>query len=134
LRLPILRWGLIMNFMEAVSSVFRNYVGFSGRASRSEYWYWILFTVIVSVCLSILDRAIFPDMAAASPLASVFTLATLLPGLAVAARRLHDIDRTGWWILIALTVIGGILLLVWFCQRGTPGPNRFGPDSLAGTV
>ncbi len=122
-----------MNFFEAVSSVIKNYVGFSGRALRSEYWYWVLFTIIVSICLSILDQAIFPDIDA-RPLASIFSLATLLPSLAVAVRRLHDIDRTGWWILIAFTVIGIILLIVWFCQRGTAGPNRFGPDPLQRTA
>ena len=122
-----------MNFVQAISSVFRNYVGFSGRAPRSEYWYWVLFTIIVSICLSILDQAVFPDMDA-RPLASIFSLATLLPSLAVAARRLHDIDRTGWWILIAFTVIGIIVLIVWFCQRGPAGPNRFGPDPLAGSA
>ena len=120
-----------MNFVQAISSVFRNYVGFSGRAPRSEYWYWVLFTIVVSICLSILDQAVFPDMGA-RPLASIFSLATLLPSLAVAARRLHDIDRTGWWILIAFTVIGIIVLIVWFCQRGMAGSNRFGRDPLAG--
>jgi uncharacterized membrane protein YhaH (DUF805 family) len=54
-----------------------------------------------------------------------------LPGLAVAARRLHDIDRTAWWLLILLTGIGAILLVIWYCFKGTPGPNRFGPDPLA---
>jgi uncharacterized membrane protein YhaH (DUF805 family) len=61
----------------------------------------------------------------------VFSLATLLPSLAVAARRLHDTDRTAWWLLLALTGIGIFVLLVWFCFKGTPGPNRFGPDPLA---
>lgn len=119
-----------MGFFEAITSVLRQYVGFSGRAPRSEYWYWVLFALIVSVCLSLLDRSLFPDMQQ-SPLASIFSLLTFLPALAVAVRRLHDIDRTGWWVLISLTVIGIILLIVWFCMRGTQGPNRFGNDPLA---
>jgi uncharacterized membrane protein YhaH (DUF805 family) len=123
-----------MNFVQAISSVLRNYVGFSGRAARSEYWFWILFVVIVSICLSILDQAVFSDMAA-QPLTSIFSLATFLPSLAVAVRRLHDLDRTGWWVLMSLVpLIGWILLLVWFCTQGTPGVNRFGPDPLAGRM
>jgi hypothetical protein len=66
-----------------------------------------------------------------SPLSSVFDLLTFLPGLSVSVRRLHDLDRRGWWLLIALIpLIGGIVLIVVFCQRGEPGDNRFGPDRL----
>ena len=57
-------------------------------------------------------------------------LVTILPSLAVAARRLHDTDRTAWWLLLLLTLIGVIALIVWYCEKGTPGPNRFGPDPL----
>jgi uncharacterized membrane protein YhaH (DUF805 family) len=60
-------------------------------------------------------------------------LVLLLPGLAVSARRLHDLDRTAWWLLLLLTGIGVILLIIWDCMRGTQGPNRFGPDPLAAT-
>ena len=120
-----------MNFFEAVSSVIRNYVGFSGRASRSEYWYWVLFAVIVAIALRILDTGLFPD-SEVPVLGGVFSIITLLPSLAVAVRRLHDVDRTGWWLLIMFTVIGLIFpLLIWSCPKGTAGPNRFGPDPLA---
>jgi uncharacterized membrane protein YhaH (DUF805 family) len=61
---------------------------------------------------------------------TIVGLALLLPGLAVSIRRLHDLDRTGWWILIALTGIGAILLIIWYVMKGTDGPNRFGPDPL----
>jgi uncharacterized membrane protein YhaH (DUF805 family) len=67
---------------------------------------------------------------ASSPLNSIFDLITFLPSLALASRRLHDIDRTAWWLLIALTGIGAVVLVVWFCFKGTPGANRFGPDPL----
>jgi len=120
-----------MNFFEAIKSGFLNYVNFSERAVRSEYWYWVLFCLICGIATSILDVALFPE-SVVSPLNAVFTLATFLPGLAVAVRRLHDIDRTGWWLLIALTVIGLIVLIVWFCQKSDPGPNRFGPPRFAG--
>jgi uncharacterized membrane protein YhaH (DUF805 family) len=62
----------------------------------------------------------------------VTSVILFLPGLAVGIRRLHDIDRSGWWVLITLTIIGIILLLVWACMRGTPGSNRFGTDPLGG--
>ena len=77
----------------------------------------------------ILDAAFFPGLNV-RPVHSLVSLALLLPGIAVSVRRLHDLDRSGWWMLIILTGIGLILLLVWFCLRGTPGPNRYGPDPL----
>ena len=66
------------------------------------------------------------------PIGTIVSLALFLPGLSVSVRRLHDIDRTGWWVLLSFTIIGIILLIVWDCMRGTPGPNRFGPDPLGG--
>ena len=91
----------MMPFPEAIKSCLRQYVGFRGRATRAEYWWWVLGTVVVSILLFIVDGIIFgfgPDSSAAfQPL---FGLATLLPGLAVAARRLHDIGQTGWWQLV----------------------------------
>ena len=120
-----------MQFQDAIRSGFRNYVTFSGRASRSEFWYWTLFGFLVAAVSSILDSALFPSMST-GPISAITSLLLLLPGLAVSVRRLHDIDRTGWWILITLTIIGLIVLLIWDCTKGTDGPNRFGPDPLAG--
>lgn len=120
-----------MQFQDAIRSGFRNYVTFSGRASRSEYWYWVLFAVLVAIASGIIDHAIFP-YASTGPVEALTTLILFLPGLAMSARRLHDIDRTAWWILITFTVVGIILLLIWACMRGTAGANRFGPDPLAG--
>jgi uncharacterized membrane protein YhaH (DUF805 family) len=118
-----------MNFWQAIKSGFFNYVTFRGRAIRSEYWYWVLFTMLGGVATEMLDAGIFSsDIPTASPLNGVFNLLTFLPSLALSVRRLHDIDRTGWWVLIAFTVIGIFLLLYWACKKGTPGPNRFGPD------
>lgn len=118
-----------MNFQQAVASGFHNYATFTGRAARSEYWYWTLFAVLISVATAIVDAGLFPRMEW-SPLNSLASLALLLPGLAVSVRRFHDMDRTGWWVLIALTGIGTIVVLIWFCLRGTPGPNNYGPDPL----
>jgi uncharacterized membrane protein YhaH (DUF805 family) len=119
-----------MTFGEAIRSGFNNYVGFSGRAARSEYWFWVLFVLLVSIVTAILDAAIFPFQPI-SPLNTIAALVLLLPGIAVAVRRLHDMDHTGWWILIGLTGIGVLVLVIWFCFKGTDGPNRFGPDPLA---
>jgi uncharacterized membrane protein YhaH (DUF805 family) len=117
-----------MDFWEAIASGYRNYVTFAGRAIRSKYWYWFLFTVLAAFATEILDITIFgshiPD---ASPLNSIFNLVTFLPSLAIGVRRLHDIDRSGWWLLIAITIIGLFVLFCWACKRRTPGQNRFGP-------
>jgi uncharacterized membrane protein YhaH (DUF805 family) len=122
-----------MNFWQAIASGYKNYVTFSGRAARSEYWYWVLFTVLASLACGTLDAAIFSnDFPASSPLDSVFGLVTFLPSLAMSVRRLHDIDRTGWWVLIGFTIVGIILLIYWACKKGTAGPNRYGADPLSG--
>ena len=118
-----------MNFQQAIASGFNNYVNFSGRAARSEFWYWVLFTFLAGAVTGILDLAIFPD-SYLSPLNSISSLLLFLPSLAMSVRRLHDLDRTGWWILIVFTIIGIILLLIWDCMKGTTGANRFGPDPL----
>jgi uncharacterized membrane protein YhaH (DUF805 family) len=120
-----------MGFTEAISSGFRNYVNFSGRALRSEFWYWVLFAIIVSVVAKVIDLVLFPS-SDISPINSLVGLALFLPGLGVSVRRLHDIDRTGWWILLVLIpLIGAIILIIWYCQKGTPGANRFGAEAPA---
>ncbi|HEY2534973.1 MAG TPA: DUF805 domain-containing protein [Xanthobacteraceae bacterium] len=118
-----------MSFRQAIRSGFYNYVEFSGRAIRSEFWYWVLFTIIGGLLAATIDLALFADMDALSPLDDIFTLVTFLPGLAVAVRRLHDIDRSGWWfLLIFIPLVGAIVLIVFCCMRGSKGPNRFGAD------
>ena len=117
-----------MGFVEAIKSGFSKYVTFSGRAFRSEYWLWVLFCVIGGGVTAILDSALFGYSVGASPLNGIFDLVTFLPSLALAARRMHDMDRTAWWLLIALTGIGAFVLIIWFCFRGTQGPNRYGAD------
>jgi uncharacterized membrane protein YhaH (DUF805 family) len=117
-----------MGFGQAISSGFSNYVNFAGRACRSEYWYWILFYFIGYVVTGLIDLAIGYQVTT-----GLFGLAILLPSLAVTVRRLHDLDRTGWWIFLSLIpIIGWIILLIWYCTKGTEGPNRFGPDPLGG--
>ena len=116
-----------MNFSQAVTSCFGKYVGFEGRAARSEFWYWTLFSVIANLVAGILDSVL-----GAGLIGVVVSLALLLPGIAVSARRLHDLDRTAWWLLIAFTGVGVILLIIWDCTKGTTGSNRFGADPLGG--
>lgn len=119
-----------MGFMEALTSGFKNYVNFSGRSPRSAYWFWVLWMIIFAIITVLIDSQLFD--AQPGPINSIFSLATFLPGLAVGIRRLHDLDRTGWWVLIGLTGIGLIVLIVFACLKGTSGPNRFGPDPLGG--
>ena len=93
-----------MNFTQAIVFGFLNCLDFRGRASRPEFWFWVLFSVIGAIATNTLDAAIFVYHHGLSPLNSplsnIFTLVALLPSLAVATRRLHDVDRTGWWMLL----------------------------------
>jgi len=117
-----------MGFQEAVSTCFSKYVSFEGRAARPEYWWWVLFVVLAGVILRIVGALVLGvDSGGGSVLSGLFYLAVFLPGLAVAARRLHDTDRTGWWLLLALIpVIGSLVLLYFMVQPGTNGPNQYG--------
>jgi uncharacterized membrane protein YhaH (DUF805 family) len=109
-------------------AVLKNYVGFEGRARRTEYWMFALFNFIIVAILLALALAVHALLF----LYVLYGLAVLLPGLAVAFRRLHDTNRSAWWILIALVpFIGGIWLLVLMCLPGTPGPNNYGSDPKA---
>jgi uncharacterized membrane protein YhaH (DUF805 family) len=125
-----------MGFTDAIKTGFQKYIGFSGRAARSEYWYWVLFLLLLQIVAWLIDMTLFGfNTTGVNPIGSILSLATLLPSLAVSIRRLHDIDRVGWWVLLALIpVIGAIVLIYWACLRGTVGANRFGPDPLAGKV
>lgn len=114
-----------MSFMDAVKSAFRQYVGFGGRARRSEYWYFFLFNFIVGFVLGFLGTfvGIFDF------LGTIYSLAVFLPGLALCFRRLHDIGKSGWWLLLALIpLVGAIILIVFYCQDSQPGENQYGPN------
>ena len=114
-----------MTFSEAISSGFRNYVGFSGRASRSEFWFWILFTVLVGIVTTIIDVGVLSIKI--QPVSSIWGLVTFLPSLAMGVRRLHDTDRSGWWWLLAFIPLIGVIVLIFFwCFEGTRGSNRLG--------
>jgi len=113
-------------------AVLKKYVVFSGRAGRPEFWWFFLFNLIVSIVLVTIDLQLGLLVAggAGGMLSTVYSLATLLPSLGVSVRRLHDTDRSGWWLLIGLVpLIGLIVLLVFFIMAGTPGENRHGPHA-----
>ena len=121
-----------MDFTQAIRTCLNKYATFTGRAQRSEYWYFFLFLVIVNIVASVLDSAIFGDI---SVLYLIATLALLVPSIAAGVRRLHDTDKSGWWLLLGfIPVVGAIVLIVFFCQRGTVGPNQFGPDPLQASI
>jgi uncharacterized membrane protein YhaH (DUF805 family) len=125
----------------------RKYATFSGRARRLEYWLWQVFLTLASLALAFWLVAAMPagwegssaeDLQAAYGLGGsarmalwaimIFSLAMILPSLAVSVRRLHDSDKSGWWVLLGLTGIGSVVLFIFFLLDGTQGPNRYGPD------
>lgn len=116
--------------MDWYLKVLKNYVGFAGRARRKEYWMFTLFSLIVAVVLAIIDgMGGFMTESGMGMLGLLYSLAVLLPSIAVSVRRLHDIDKSGWWLLLILIpLIGAIVLLVFAVMEGTRGDNRFGPD------
>ena len=127
-----------MGFGQAVKACFGKYADFKGRASRSEYWYFALFVGLLFLAGFLImgfgDIVLGGDTAGIvfGILAVVAGLGLLVPGLAVTVRRLHDTNSSGWWYLLALLpYVGGTIMFVWCCIRGTAGENRFGPDPLA---
>lgn len=121
-----------MGFTESVKTCFSKYATFSGRASRSELWWYVLFVVIVGIVLSGIDTNVMHSRPGTGLLSGIFSLVTILPSLAVGVRRLHDTNRSGWWILIALVpVIGGLILIYFYIQDSDPNDNEFGPTPKA---
>ena len=117
-----------MSLVDSVRSVLTNYANFSGRARRSEYWWFALATIVVFGLLAALSRA----SAIFAVVYGLAALAVIVPGLAVVVRRLHDTDKSGWFVLLGLVpFVGGIILLVFYATDGTPGDNRFGPSPKA---
>jgi uncharacterized membrane protein YhaH (DUF805 family) len=123
-----------MNFIQAVKSVFSQYVDFKGRAVRSEFWYFYLFVVLVNFIIIFAGgyEAAVQNIPTkefnyiTGVIAQIFHLVTIVPFLAVAVRRLHDVNRSGWFILLPLTIIGIIPYIYWLCKKGDNKKNRFG--------
>jgi uncharacterized membrane protein YhaH (DUF805 family) len=124
-----------MNFLEAVKSYFVRWNDFKGRSSRSEYWWAILFTNIVNIVLNMLLTTLQQSESAITLVLLLLILGLLLFMLvaifSLIARRLHDVNKSGWWYLLVFTIIGMIPLLYWFVQKGDEADNRFGSDPLA---
>ena len=118
-----------MTFIDAVKTCYRKYAVFSGRAGRAEYWYLNLFIVVTYGALWAVSLVI-PQVIL---VLAVFVLASLLPGLSVSIRRLHDVDQSAWVIVLLglIPILGQILLIVWLAKPGTEGENRFGGDPIA---
>ena len=111
------------NFQQAISLCFSKYATFTGRATRPEYWWFYLFTFLLTQGLAVIETVV------GSPgvLSGLASLAVLVPMLSAGARRLHDTDRSGWWQLLwFVPIVGWIVVIVFLCQRGTEGANRFG--------
>jgi uncharacterized membrane protein YhaH (DUF805 family) len=124
-----------MSFTEAIRTVWSKYTTLTGRAARSEFWWWILFVVLLNISTGIIDGIVVAPLLgfepfaefAGQPVSLILGLVLFLPGFCVGVRRLHDIDRSGWWYLILLIpFIGVIVLIYWWAQPGTKGSNRFG--------
>lgn len=110
-----------MTFTESIKVCFSKYADFNGRASRSEYWWYVLFIVLVSFVTGVIN----------DKLSILFSVATLLPSIAVAARRLHDTNRSGWWQLIGLIPVIGWIIIIYFLVQEAKEPNNFGTAAIA---
>ena len=123
-----------MNFPTAIKTCFKKYWSCSDRASRSEYWWWTLFAALVPIPFAFFDYfvlGISVGLNNMGPSELLVQLGLFSPSFLVMIRRLHDTDRSGYWWMIGITIIGLIPLLYWMIKKGTPGHNRFGPDPLA---
>lgn len=111
--------------------VFENYANFNGRARRSEYWYYTLATIIVSIILSVIDKTtgLTFGVAESGIISSLYSLFVFLPGLAVLVRRLHDVGKSGWFAFIVFIPLAGVIwLIVVLATDGDQGTNAYGPD------
>ncbi|MBB1148552.1 MULTISPECIES: DUF805 domain-containing protein [unclassified Myroides] len=105
-----------------------HYTDFNGRVRRKEYWSFTLVSFIISIIFGIVDKILGP----VGFVGIIYSLAVLVPSLGLLARRLHDTGKSGWWILLSLTGIGGLVLLYFACLDSTVGPNEYGADPKAG--
>jgi uncharacterized membrane protein YhaH (DUF805 family) len=132
-----------MTYFGAIKHCYGHYATFAGRAPRSEYWWWTLYAIISVIAACIIDAMLGTRFVLNAGVIvwlpygyvySIVSLVNLLPGLSVLVRRLHDRDKSGWWFwFLFVPFVGAIVLLVWFCTKGTTGPNRYGDDPLTST-
>ena len=108
-----------MTFIDSIKTCFSKYAIFDGRAARSEFWWFMLFSVLLNCAGAQISNSV----------GGVVSLALLLPSLAVGARRLHDLDKSGWWLLLGIIPIANFVLIYWQCNVGTEGQNKYGPPA-----
>ncbi len=117
--------------------VLKKYAVFNGRARRKEYWYYYLFYMLIYIVFIIIDvvTGTFSAGTGMGLLSGIYTIAVLIPSIAVGVRRLHDTSRSGWWLLIGLIpIIGAIVLIVFFASDSKPEKNQYGPNPKAATA
>ena len=116
-----------MDIQQSIKTCFKKFATFDGRASRSEYWWFQFFYMLVVLVAVILDSILVGgNLESAGALEIVSQLVLLLPALAVTARRLHDVNRSGWWMLVGITIVGLIPLFIWWLAPGTNKKNKYG--------
>jgi uncharacterized membrane protein YhaH (DUF805 family) len=120
------------NTMNWYLQALKKYADFSGRARRKEYWFFVLFNIIISIVLSVIDVMLGLGSHGIGILSGLYSLGVIIPSIAVGVRRLHDINKSGWWVLIVFVpFIGALVLLVFALLKGTQGANDYGPDPKA---
>ncbi len=125
---PTGRPAQMMGFGDSVKNcLINNYASFSGRASRSEYWFWVLFTILVYIVTGITDGFVFGwDLGDPTWITDIISLFFILPGLSVFVRRLHDVGQSGWWILSSILILPILLLFYWSIIEGDANANEYG--------
>jgi uncharacterized membrane protein YhaH (DUF805 family) len=125
-----------MTFDNAIRTVYQKYAIFDGRAGRPEFWWFNLYAVLTNVAITVVFAAFavtvdaMGEVAFHGVVALLWSLANLLPSLAVSVRRLHDIGKSGWWLLITLIPLAGVIIfIVWLCQKSDTGDNAYGPQT-----
>ena len=122
-----------VGFVESLLLFFKNYLNFSGRSGPSAYWWYMLWSLIFTILFGLIDSLALEISAEdLFSLSNLVALITLIPGLALSFRRLHDIDKSAWWLLIVLTIIGVFVLIYWAIKAGDRHKNRYGADIEAG--
>ena len=125
-----------MSFIESIKTCFQKYVIFNGRASRSEFWWFTLFICLVTILTTIADLVIFGEEKllmepyAVLNFTNIFNIFVVLPSFSVTFRRLHDVNKSGWWLLLYFTLIGILVILYWNIKKGNEDENRFGLNPL----
>ena len=122
-----------MDFATSINTcLVKKYADFSGRASRSEYWFYSLFIIILSIVTLIIDMMIlYYPIEDNGPMSLILMVGTIVPSIAVGARRLHDVGKSGWWQLIIITIVGIPILLYWVIIKGSITTNEYGKDTLS---